>query len=1290
MRNGIAPAVTLVLVLVLSGLLGLSSVPASASPPASVVHPLPSLAAAPAPPRAAIQVAPGFIAGPGVADLGAVAPATAMDAAVGLAFTNESALAAYLDALYVPGTPAYHHFLSTAELASRYGASGSALATATAYFQSYGLRVTVSPDHLLLSVDGTAAQFAPAFGTAFDEYRNARGAEFVSHPTPAELPSIVGWTGVLGLGNATSLTPAVTAPTQITPAAVPDTSCSGSGDIKPCQVWGAYNMSPTAPSTDGAGETIGVVDAYDDAQTELELKTDLADFDSAESLPAPTVNYMYPVGPTTDINTTSTGWGPEESLDLEWSHASAPGATIDMTFSPNPNVGLYQAVDYLVAHQSVNVISMSWGEPDSGEYNAYAGPCALSCNASSDGSYALLGPVLEFAAAEGISVLAATGDCGAADGTSGDATNFPASNAYVTAVGGTYLDVNSTGTWEGETGWSGNATGATAPGCGNQGGSGGGFSPLPAPWWQSGEGFPTDAPGRGVPDVSAIATPGVVIYYNSGPAGVGGTSLATPIWAGIAALADQAAGTSLGLLNPTLYNILRDPSEYAADFHDITEGNNGYLAGKGWDPVTGIGTPIVDQLIPSLTAGPTALTTLATSLGVSSSSGPVPLTVTFSVGASGGSGSYPAEGIYFGDGNASFVTGGQIEHTFTGAGVYSVQAYAVDSSGNYSISLPVAVVVGGGSALGSNLSVNNDRPSVDAPITFTATATGGTAPDRYLYYFGDGTYQNWSDSPTVEHSYGATGSFCATVLIQDSADPVDGGVSLPVPVGVGSAGLPVCASSPAPLSVTANSTEGTRDAPADFPALFGVSGGAGTISEQYRSTDPYVVACGCAIVRSPGPVSISLYANESIGASAYAEVNLTVAPALNVSFTASPTFGPAPLVVTFGDAASGGYGANASNTSWSFGNGDTAVGASVQETYSTPGTYWAIGHLSDRGQGNASEAFLIDVGPSSPSAAPYLTGSVSPAIDIASGATVTYAAQAYAWNGTRIGANYTWQAGGRALGYVPDLNETYYAPSQGAASFVEDGNLSATFATTGSNQTDDFSFPSFYAAESGGFVPATNALMFSVTGGPWAGAGPLYWSAVGEVAGPGSLATGWAFGDGTTGTGVAPAHTYWTVGLYTLLASSTDSWGDRSAYAAGIDVTSTGVPLALVAGPSVEAGPAPLPVTFTAVASGGSGAPYSYAWEFGDGGVASAPNVTHTYETAGSYLANVTAYDSHGTAYSRSYEIVVSAPVATGPVLGFIPRSFTLALFAITVGIAVGAVLAVAFGRPRTPARSTP
>ncbi len=493
-------------------------------------------------------------------------------------------------------------------------------------------------------------------------------------------------------------------------------------------------MPLLANGSNGTGVRLAVVDTYSGQQTQDQLEGDLEAFTEAEGEPLGNVSYLYPVPTSIDLNASSTnsGWALEDSLDLEWTRALSPGASIEMTFSPNPGPGLYAAIDSLVGQDRANVISLSWGEPDVGVFDPYSGPCSSECNASTDGSYAVLGPVLELAAVEGITVFAASGDCGASGGTAGDSTFFPASDPYVTGVGGTELDVNPNGTYKGEIGWDGNASGKTAPGCSeNPGGSGGGYSPFPTPWWQVGPGFAGKT--RGVPDVSADAQTPVLVYIDSGETteGVEGTSVATPIWAGITADMDSSVGSDLGFLNPSLYRVLNS-SNYSTDFHDIVTGNNGYKAGSGWDPVTGIGTPIVSELVASL-ARSTNVTepNLTTDLSASPMFGKAPLTTTFNLTASGGSGQYPLEGVYFGDGNASLVTGGTVEHTFPAAGVYAAQSFVYDSRGFGAISSPVLVVVGGGGELSVQLRVTPTTPSVGAGVGFTALVSGGTAPYTY-------------------------------------------------------------------------------------------------------------------------------------------------------------------------------------------------------------------------------------------------------------------------------------------------------------------------------------------------------------------------------------------------------------------------------------------------------------------------------------------------------------------------------------------------------------------------------
>ena len=209
---------------------------------------------------------------------------------------------------------------------------------------------------------------------------------------------------------------------------------------------------------------------------------------------------------------------------------------------------------------------------------------------------------LQHAREQHVTVVASSGDTGAiSDDGPPRQVSMPASDPLVLAVGGTTLDAaRPSGAYQGEKAWN---DGANA--------SGGGYSGLfPRPSYQ--DGLARAGATRGVPDVAANAdrATAMAIEYSDGrlrPAE--GTSAATPLWAGVIALADQQAGQHLGFVNPAIYAIARGPSYHQA-FHDVVTGDNsvlwhsgviaGYHAGPGWDPVTGWGSPDAQYLVPLL------------------------------------------------------------------------------------------------------------------------------------------------------------------------------------------------------------------------------------------------------------------------------------------------------------------------------------------------------------------------------------------------------------------------------------------------------------------------------------------------------------------------------------------------------------------------------------------------------------------------------------------------------------------------------------------------------------------
>ncbi len=322
----------------------------------------------------------------------------------------------------------------------------------------------------------------------------------------------------------------------------------------------------------GASQTIAIIDAYNQPN----IAGDLQAFDSMYGLPAPPNFRVVNQNGGGPLPATDTGWGLEISLDVEWAHAVAPQANILLVeANSNSTPDLLAAVNYARNQPNVSVVSMSWG---GGEW---------SDEASYDSYFTTP------AGHTGVTFVASSGDNG-----SGGAPLFPSISTNVLAVGGTQLNTDSAGNYQGESAWSG---------------SGGGISAYQSqPGYQRGVVTQTSS-RRAVPDVSydaSTSTP-FAVYDSSGYSGwlaVGGTSAGAPQWAGLLAIANQGRalageGTLDGATQtlPMLYQLPQ------SDFHDVLSGSNGgYLAGTGYDLVTGRGSPLANLVVSGLVGSTSA------------------------------------------------------------------------------------------------------------------------------------------------------------------------------------------------------------------------------------------------------------------------------------------------------------------------------------------------------------------------------------------------------------------------------------------------------------------------------------------------------------------------------------------------------------------------------------------------------------------------------------------------------------------------------------------------------------
>jgi subtilase family serine protease len=574
-----------------------------------------------------------------------VASATPIHVTVTLKPRDPAGLRALANAVSTPGSPMYRQYLTPGEFVRRFGPTSAQVKAVEASLRAHGLRPgTASSNHLAIPVSTTAGGAARAFSVSFAHVTLKGGTSgIVNQQAPAVDAAVAPEVQtVLGLDTVSKAVPllvhrqtATAARADLIPHARPHVATGGpqpcpaassvdaEGGYTDDQIASAYGFSGlytsggAAGASDlGAGQTVAIL--------ELEPYTlsDIQTYAQCYTINGQPINPQIANVPVDGGNSGSQSG--EAALDIENVIGLAPQANVIVYEGPNAGSGPYDTFNAIISQHAAQVVTASWGQ----------------CEAeNASGEAQAENSLFQEAAAEGMSIVSASGDDGAEDcfptppETDSAQVDDPSSQPYVTGVGGTTLA--SIGPRPTESVWNDGAT---------VGAGGGGVSSVwMMPSYQSaapsslhvingGSSGTTCGASSGycreVPDVSADADPdtGYTIYWNgnnaAGPGNtagwqvVGGTSGAAPLWAALLALTNASGachGMAVGFANPALYYAAG--IAYAGDFNDITSGNNDmtgtndgrFAAEPGYDMASGLGTPNASALTSSLCTDSIAL-----------------------------------------------------------------------------------------------------------------------------------------------------------------------------------------------------------------------------------------------------------------------------------------------------------------------------------------------------------------------------------------------------------------------------------------------------------------------------------------------------------------------------------------------------------------------------------------------------------------------------------------------------------------------------------------------------------
>jgi len=678
---------------------------------------------------------------------GSLPGTTNLDLAIGLPLRNKEGLNNLLQQIYDPASPNYRRYLTPEQFAEMFGPTEHDYQALIDFVKANSLTVTGRhPGRVLLDVNGSVADIEKVFHLTMRVYQHPTEARtFYAPDVEPSLDLAVPVLDISGLNNYTVPHPKqlIRKPSSKAKNATPNVGSGPSGAYMGYDFRAAY--LPGVTDLTGAGQVVGLLefDGY--------YANDIATYEQQTGLPSVKLANVLLDGfrgtPTTGPNSGNS----EVALDIEMTISMAPGLSKVIVYEAGPNGIANDVLSRMASDNQAKQLSCSWVF-------------------GVDGPDATADQFFQQMAAQGQSFFNASGDTDALSGST--APDFPSDDPYITQVGGTTLTTTGPGgSWVSETVWNWGYSRHQ----GSSGSSGGISTIYSIPSWQQGISMSANQGSttmRNVPDVAMVSDNIAIVADNGQQETIGGTSLATPLWASFTALVNQQAAAygqpTVGLVNPAIYAI-GTGTTYAACFHDITTGNNTtsssptkFYAVAGYDLCTGWGTPTGRNLIYAL-AG--AIVPSARFSG-SPTTGPAPLTVTFSDSSTG---TITNRFWNFGDGATTNTTLTSLQYTYHAAGTNTVTLIVSGPLGASTNTQPNYVVVTAPDTTPPTLAILEPadyQTFTNAGVTVTGTASDASGIARVTVNGVGATLSgaNWSEAISL-----SLGTNIITVIATDNS-----------------------------------------------------------------------------------------------------------------------------------------------------------------------------------------------------------------------------------------------------------------------------------------------------------------------------------------------------------------------------------------------------------------------------------------------------------------------------------------------------------------------------------------